>query len=117
MGKDAGTMFAVIKTGGKQYKVAADDVLTVEKLEGDAGGDVTFDAVLMVGDGDAITVGAPLIEGASVRAEVVEQTKGPKLISFKKRRRKHGSQTRKGHRQKLTKVRIVEIVAGAGGAA
>ncbi len=106
-------MFAVIKTGGKQYKVAADDVLTVEKLDGDAGAAVTFDEVLMVVDGEAVTVGAPRVEGAQVRAELVEQTKGPKLISFKKRRRKHSSATRKGHRQKLTQVRIVEIVAGA----
>jgi large subunit ribosomal protein L21 len=106
-------MFAVIKTGGKQYKVAADDVLTIEKLEGESGAAVTFGDVLMVVDGETVTVGAPMIEGASVRAELVEQTKGPKLISFKKRRRKHGSARRKGHRQQLTQVRITEIVAGA----
>jgi large subunit ribosomal protein L21 len=106
-------MFAVIKTGGKQYKVAADDVLTVEKLEGGVGESVTFDDVLMIVDGEAVTVGAPRVDGASVRAELVDQTKGPKLISFKKRRRKHGSARRKGHRQQLTQVRIVEIVAGA----
>lgn len=106
-------MFAVIKTGGKQYKVAADDVLTIEKLEGGAGESVTFDDVLMIVDGEAVTVGAPRVDGASVRAELVDQTKGPKLISFKKRRRKHGSARRKGHRQQLTQVRIVEIVAGA----
>jgi large subunit ribosomal protein L21 len=104
-------MFAVIKTGGKQYKVAADDVLTIEKLDGEAGAEITFDAVLMLGEGDDVTVGAPLIEGAGVRAEVVEQTRGPKLINFKKRRRKHGSARRKGHRQHLTTVRIVEISA------
>lgn len=103
-------MFAVIKTGGKQYKVAADDVLTVEKLEVDAGAEVVFDSVLMLGEGEAVTIGAPLVAGAGVRAEVVEQMRGPKTISFKKRRRKHSSQRRKGHRQYLTKVRIVEIM-------
>lgn len=104
-------MFAVIKTGGKQYKVAANDVLLVEKLDGDAGAEVMFDSVLMLVDGEAVTVGAPHVAGAGVRGEVVEQTKGPKTISFKKRRRKHSSQRRKGHRQQLTKVRITEIMA------
>lgn len=102
-------MFAVIKTGGKQYKVAAEDVLTIEKLEGEAGAEIRFDTVLMVGDGDSVTVGAPTVAGAGVRAEVVEQTKGPKVINFKKRRRKHSSQRRKGHRQQLTQVKILEI--------
>ena len=106
-------MFAVIKTGGKQYKVAADDILTIEKLDGAAGDAVTFEDVLMIGDGETVTVGAPRVEGAAVRAELVEQTKGPKVISFKKRRRKHSSARRKGHRQQLSQVRIVEIVAGA----
>jgi large subunit ribosomal protein L21 len=109
-------MFAVIKTGGKQYKVAHHDELLVEKLDGDAGAGVTFEDVLMVSDGDAVTVGAPTVDGASVSAEVVEQTKGPKVISFKKRRRKHSSARRKGHRQQLTMVRITGIV-GAGGVA
>ena len=104
-------MFAVIKTGGKQYKVAADDVLTVEKLDVDAEGDVVFDEVLMLGDGDSVTVGAPTVAGAGVRATVVEQTRGPKVISFKKRRRKHSSQRRKGHRQALTRVKVVDIMA------
>jgi large subunit ribosomal protein L21 len=106
-------MFAVIKTGGKQYKVAADDLLTIEKLDVEAGSDVTFEDVLMVGEGDRVTVGAPRVAGASVRATVVEQTRGPKVISFKKRRRKHSSQRRKGHRQHLTQVRIVDITTGA----
>jgi large subunit ribosomal protein L21 len=104
-------MFAVIKTGGKQYKVVADDELVVEKIEMEAGDAVTFTEVLMLGEGDDVTVGAPAIEGAGVRAEVVEQFRGPKVITFKKRRRKHSSQRRKGHRQYLTKVRIVEILA------
>lgn len=110
-------MFAVIKTGGKQYKVTADDVLTVEKLAVEAGGEVVFDTVLMLGDGESVTVGAPTVDGATVRGEVVEQTKGPKVISFKKRRRKHGSQRRRGHRQQLTTVRITDITGAAGVAA
>ena len=108
---DARAMFAVIKTGGKQYKVAAEDVLTIEKLEAEAGAEVRFDEVLMIVDGEAVTVGAPRVVGAGVRAEVVEQTKGPKVIATKKRRRKHSSMTRKGHRQKLTQVRILEILS------
>ena len=108
-------MFAVIKTGGKQYKVVAEDLLLVEKLEAEPGSDVTFEDVLMVGEGDAVTVGAPRVAGAAVRATVVEQTRGPKVISFKKRRRKHSSQRRKGHRQHLTQVRILEITTGAEG--
>lgn len=103
-------MFAVIKTGGKQYRVAKDDVFTVEKLDGEAGDEIRFAEVLMIG-GDTVTVGAPMIEGAAVMAEVVEQTRGDKVISFVKRRRKHSSQRRRGHRQQLTKVRIVDILA------
>lgn len=104
-------MFAVIKTGGKQYKVAKDDVFNVEKLAGDAGETVVFDQVLMVGGEGAATVGAPLVEGASVKAEVVAQTRGPKVITFKKRRRKHSSARKRGHRQQLTRIRITEILA------
>lgn len=103
-------MFAVLKTGGKQYRVAANDIVTVEKLAGDAGDSVEFDQVLMLG-GDEINVGAPFVTGAAVRAEVLEQLKGPKVVSFKKRRRKHSSQRKRGHRQQLTRVRITEIVA------
>ncbi len=106
-------MFAVIKTGGKQYKVAADDVFTVEKLAGEAGDTIEFTEVLMVGADDGVTVGAPFIAGAAVKAEVVEQTRGPKVISFKKRRRKHSSARKKGHRQHLTMVRVTEIATGA----
>jgi large subunit ribosomal protein L21 len=104
-------MFAVLKTGGKQYKVAMDDIFLVEKLSAEAGTTVEFGEVLMLG-GETVTVGAPTVAGALVRAEVLEQTKGPKVISFKKRRRKHSSQRKRGHRQQLTRVRITEIVAG-----
>ncbi|MCH8138993.1 MAG: 50S ribosomal protein L21 [Proteobacteria bacterium] len=103
-------MFAVIKTGGKQYRVSAGDEFTVEKLVAEAGETIQFNQVLMLG-GDETTVGAPLVEGAVVNAEVVEQTRGPKVVSFKKRRRKHGSKRLKGHRQHLTMVRITEILA------
>lgn len=98
-------MFAVIKTGGKQYRVAANDQFTIERLPGEAGDLVTFKEVLMVGS----TIGAPFIDGASVTAEIVEQTRGKKVISFKKRRRQNSKRTR-GHRQDLTVVRIAEIL-------
>ncbi len=101
-------MYAVIKTGGKQYRVAADDVLTVEKLAGEPGAKIEFGEVLMVG-GDSPKIGAPLVSGAMVKAEVVEQTRGPKVIAFKKRRRKN-SRRKRGHRQDLTTVKIIEIV-------
>ncbi len=101
-------MFAVIKTGGKQYKVAANDVLKIEKLEAEAGDIVAFDQVLMLG-GEKAVVGSPLVAGASVSALVVEQTRGAKVINFKKRRRQN-SKRKKGHRQHLTVVRIEEIL-------
>lgn len=104
-------MFAVIKTGGKQYKVASGAVLTVEKLAAEAGETVQFNEVLMVGAEGDVTVGAPTVAGAGVQAEVLEQTRGPKVISFKRRRRKHSSKRRRGHRQDLTLVRITEILA------
>ena len=103
-------MFAVIRTGGKQYKVAKDDVLSVEKLEGEAGAAVTFADVLMVG-GETVQAGAPLVGGASVTAEIVEQGRGEKVVAFKKRRRKD-SRRKRGHRQHFTKVKITEIHAG-----
>jgi large subunit ribosomal protein L21 len=107
-------MFAVLKTGGKQYKVANGDVLKVEKLQGDAGDKIQFNEILMLG-GDKVTVGAPMVSDAAVQAEILEQIKGPKLIHFVKRRRKHSSQRKKGHRQLLTVLRITEIMAkGAG---
>ncbi len=99
-------MFAVLKTGGKQYKVASGDVLKVEKLAAEAGETVQFNEVLMVGG----TVGTPLVEGAAVQAEVLDQVKGEKLIHFVKRRRKHGSQRKKGHRQQLTLLKITQIL-------
>jgi large subunit ribosomal protein L21 len=104
------TMFAVIKTGGKQYRVAADEKITVMSLEGDAGSVVTFSDVLMVEKDGAAQIGAPFVAGASVKGEIVEQTRGPKVISFKKRRRQN-SKRKRGHRQDLTVVRITEVVA------
>jgi large subunit ribosomal protein L21 len=103
-------MFAVLKTGGKQYKVQAGDVLRVEKLAADAGEKVQFNDVLMLG-GDAPVVGAPFVEGAGVQAEVIEQIKGEKVIKFVKRRRKHSSKRTVGHRQKLTLVKITDILS------
>ena len=103
-------MFAVIKTGGKQYKVAANDVITIERLDAEAGDVISFDQVLMLG-GDTVTVGAPTVAGATVVGELVEQARGPKVISFKKRRRQN-SKRKKGHRQDLTIVRITEILTG-----
>ena len=80
-------MFAVIKTGGKQYKVAADDEIVVMTLAGEAGAEITFDQVLSYSDGTSVQIGAPLVDGATVAGEIVRQTRGPKAISFKKRRR------------------------------
>jgi len=103
-------MYAVIKTGGKQYKVAKNDVILVEKIEGEAGASVTLAEVLMIGDGANITVGQPTVKGASVAAEVVEQAKADKVIIFKKNRR-HNYRRKRGHRQKLTALKIVDIKA------
>ena len=102
-------MFAVIKTGGKQYTVAANDVITIERLEGNAGDAITFGDVLMIG-GEKAGVGAPTVAGASVTGELVEQARGPKVISFKKRRRQN-SKRKRGHRQHLSLVRITAINA------
>lgn len=104
-------MFAVIKSGGKQYRVAADDVVTVEKMAGDEGTLVEFTDVLMVGSDADVTVGSPLVDGAMVTAEVVTQGRGKKVIAFKKRRRQN-SRRKQGHRQYLTTVRISEILTG-----
>lgn len=103
-------MFAVLKTGGKQYKVQAGDILRVEKLAADAGEKIQFNEVLMLG-GDSTVVGAPLVDGAAVQADVIDQIKGEKLIKFVKRRRKHSSKRTVGHRQKLTLVRVTDILA------
>lgn len=103
-------MFAVMKTGGKQYKVASGDILRVEKLAAAAGETVQFNEILMVGD----TIGAPMIDGAAVQAEVIDQIKGDKTINYVRRRRKHSSKRTKGHRQQLTLVKVTEILAAGG---
>ncbi len=103
-------MFAVLKTGGKQYTVRAGDVLRVEKLAAIAGDKIQFNEILMVG-GDTVTVGAPMVAGAAVQADVIDQIKGEKTIHFVKRRRKHSSQRTKGHRQQWTLVRVTEVLA------
>jgi large subunit ribosomal protein L21 len=104
-------MFAVIKTGGKQYRVAADDVLKIGNVVGEIGDIVEIGEVLAFGEGDNVTIGAPLVEGALVTAEVVEQGRARKVIAFKKRRRQN-SRRKHGHRQLLTTVRISEILTG-----
>ena len=103
-------MFAVLKTGGKQYKVQAGDILRVEKLAAIAGDKIQFNEILMVG-GETLTLGVPFVAGAAVQAEVIEQIKGEKLIHFVKRRRKHSSQRTKGHRQHLTLLRVTGVLA------
>jgi large subunit ribosomal protein L21 len=104
-------MYAVVKTGGKQYRVAENDVIRVEKLDLEAGSKVKLDNVLLIGDDKKITVGAPLISGASVEATVVEQMRDRKVIIFKKIRR-HNYRRKKGHRQHLTVLKVNKIVAG-----
>jgi large subunit ribosomal protein L21 len=101
------TMFAVIKTGGKQYSVSAGDIITVMALDGAPGDKVTFDEVLMLG-GDNLQIGAPTIAGASVSGEIVQQARSPKTIAFKKRRRQN-SKRKRGHRQDLTLVKILAV--------
>ena len=103
-------MYAVVKTGGKQYRVSKDDVLTVEKLDGDKGDTLELAEVLAMGDGKSITVGNPLVEGARVAATVLEQKKSDKIVVFKKKRRKNYRRTR-GHRQQVTVIRINDILA------
>ncbi|MEM9573689.1 MAG: 50S ribosomal protein L21 [Pseudomonadota bacterium] len=104
-------MFAVIKTGGKQYRVAANDEFKVELLEGDEGSQVEFTNVLMVGNGAEVTIGAPEVDGATVVAEIIKQGRGRKIIAFKKRRRQN-SRRKRGHRQYETTVRITDILTG-----
>jgi large subunit ribosomal protein L21 len=103
-------MYAVIKTGGKQYRVAAGDKIQIEKLDGNPGDEVNFTEVLMVAGNGSVNVGAPHVAGASVVAEIASQDRGPRVIIFKKRRRKH-YRRRNGHRQDLTSVTIREIHA------
>ena len=102
-------MYAVIKTGGKQYRVAPADVIEIERLSGAKGDPVAFDQVLMVGGEAGVTVGAPLVDGASVAGEIVDQTRGDKILVFKKRRRQNSKRSH-GHRQDHTRVRIKEIL-------
>ncbi len=102
-------MFAVIKTGGKQYKVAKDDVIEVEKIDLEAGKAVEFGEVLMLSDGGKVEVGAPFLAGAKVSAEVVKQTRGDKIIVFKKKRRKNHTKRMHGHRQDMVELRIDSI--------
>jgi large subunit ribosomal protein L21 len=104
-------MYAVIKTGGKQYRVAADQKIQIEKLGGQAGDQVEFTDVLMVANGGSFDVGAPFVAGATVVGEIASQDRGPHVIIFKKRRRKH-YRRRNGHRQDLTSVKITEILTG-----
>jgi large subunit ribosomal protein L21 len=104
-------MYAVIKTGGKQYRVAANDKILIEKLEGEAGDQISFTNVLMVTKDGAVDVGAPFVAGATVVGEIEKQARGPHLIIFKKRRRKH-YRRRNGHRQDLTSVIITDILTG-----
>ena len=103
-------MFAVVKTGGKQYKVQSGDILRVERLAANAGDKVQFNQILMLG-GEKTVVGAPLVVGAAVQADVIDQIKSEKTIKFVKRRRKHSSKRTRGHRQHLTLVRVTEILA------
>ncbi len=101
-------MYAVIRTGGKQYKVQEEQVLTVEKLDGDEGSQIEFDDVLMYSDGETVTLGSPKVENASVKAVIVEQGKGKKQLVFKYKRRK-GYRKMKGHRQFYTQIKIDSI--------
>src|SRR5262245_14630598 len=109
-------MFAVIKTGGKQYRVAADQEIVIEKLEGDEGDTLVFGEVLMIGDGDKVNMGAPLITGAQVVGEVVAQTRSAKVITFKKKPR-NTYRRKLGHRQHQTVIKITEILAKGGAVA
>lgn len=103
-------MYAVVRTGGKQYKVAKDTVLKVESLTGDVGSKLTLDDVLMLG-GDSPKIGAPLVKGASIQCEILEHGQGEKVIAFKKKRRKN-THRKRGHRQHFTKVKVLGITAG-----
>jgi len=104
-------MYAVVKTGGKQYRVSKDDILKVERLPGEAGDVITLDDVLMLADGADVTVGAPVIDGASVAAEILEQKRDRKIIVFKKRRRQN-YRRKAGHRQHLTVLKVTDILTG-----
>ena len=107
--REGRAMFAVIKTGGKQYKVAENDEITIEKLPAAKGDAVEFSEVLMLGRASGVEIGKPFVQGVAVSGEVVDQTRGEKVYTFKKRRRKHSSKRIRGHRQNLTVVRITGI--------
>lgn len=104
-------MFAVVRTGGKQYKVSPNDVIVVERLAGDAGSTISLDDVLMVSDGAKTTVGTPMVTGAKVAAEVVDQARGEKIVVLKFRQRTRSFRRTKGHRQEITVLRVTEISA------
>ncbi len=101
-------MYAVVKTGGKQYRVAKDDKILVEHIAAEAGQTITLDKVMMLADGDNVTIGAPVVENATVEAEVVSQTRGPKIVIFRRKRRKNHRRLQ-GHRQDLTLLKITDI--------
>jgi len=103
-------MYAVVRTGGKQYKVAQGVQLNVERLEGEAGDVIDLGEVLLVANGDTVNIGKPIVDGASVKAEILGHPRGDKKVIFKKNRR-HGKQLTKGHRQELTRVKVTEISA------
>ncbi len=103
-------MYAVIKTGGKQYRVVAGEKIKVEKLVGDVGSNVTLDQILMLADGDKVTIGSPIVKGASIQATVLSHGRGDKVMIFKFRRRKHYRKTQ-GHRQSYTEIQIGDIAA------
>ena len=105
-------MYALVKTGGKQYRVAKDDTILVERIAADEGTQVTLDDVVMLGDGDRVTIGTPTVAGAAVRATVMRQTRGPKIIIFRRKRRKNHRRTQ-GHRQDLTLLKITDIAEDA----
>ena len=105
-------MYALVKTGGKQYRVAKDDTILVERIAAEEGDQVVLDNVIMLGDGDKVTVGTPIVEGAGVSATVMRQTRGPKIIIFRRKRRKNHRRTQ-GHRQDLTLLKINDIAEDA----
>ena len=105
-------MYALVKTGGKQYRVSKDDTILVERLSAEEGEQVILNDIVMLGDGDKVTIGTPLVDGAGVSATVVRQTRGPKIIIFRRKRRKNHRRTQ-GHRQDLTLLKIIDIAEDA----
>jgi large subunit ribosomal protein L21 len=105
-------MYALVKTGGKQYRVSKDDTILVERLSAEEGEQIILNDIVMLGDGDKVTIGTPLVDGAGVSATVVRQTRGPKIIIFRRKRRKNHRRTQ-GHRQDLTLLKIIDIAEDA----